>query len=172
MSERNPTGLPKQADVIEPGDVVLDLAQGRPMQVIERAADSVEEWVDANDYDLLGNYGNARLGASVDDAVYTCVYVSNLKSEPSNRYDFPAARLGRVEVEAAHPDGERIQEVIRRQLLTTMYEIALKADAAESGRPDSFVQALNFCIDGVFGDVRDDAREIAEAETLLEAHDD
>lgn len=133
MSERNPTGLPKQADVIQPGDVVLDLAQGRPMQVIERAADSVEEWVAANDYDLLGNYGNSRLGASVGDPVYTCVYTGNLRSEPSKNYDFPRARLARIETEAAHPDGERVQDTLRRETLTRLFTTAINPmdDAGE-----------------------------------------
>ena len=162
-SERHPTGLPKQADVIRPGDVVLDLAQGRPMQVTERVADSVEEWNETNGADLLDYYGNARLGATYGDRVYTCVYVSNLKSEPSNDYDFPSSRLGRIEVEAAHPERERIQDTIERELLTRMYEIALVADKAENGRPDSFVQALNFCVDDAFGDIRDDAFDIAHA---------
>ena len=120
-SERHPTGLPKTTDVIQPGDVVHDLAQGQPMQVIERAADSVEEWNETNGTDLLEYYGNARLGATYGDRVYSCVYVSDLTSEPSKPYDFPSSRLGRIEVEAAHPEGDRVQDVLRRETLARLF---------------------------------------------------
>ena len=153
--ERNPIGLPKTADVIRPGDVVLDLAQGRPMQVTERAADSVEEWNEENGADLLDYYGNARLGASYGDRVYTCVYVSNLKSEPSNDYDFPASRLGRIEVEAAHSDGDRVQDTLRRQTLAQLF-----FEAADEEREDLVTLARDAFEED--GQLIRDAQELAE----------
>jgi hypothetical protein len=105
------------------GDVVLDLAQGRPMLVTDQAADTVAAWHETHDYDLLGNYGNDRLGATERDTVWTCVYVGSIRSEPSKTYDFPSSRLARIEHEAA-TDGERVQDVIAEHVLTGLMDAA------------------------------------------------
>lgn len=109
---------------IRVGDVVLDLAQGRPMQVVEVHSADAGVWSVANGYDLSGNYANDRLGATDDDAVYECVYVSNLRSEPSKTYAFPEARLARIEVEAATKDGDRVQDALVTELLAEMFDAA------------------------------------------------
>ncbi|OIB59379.1 hypothetical protein [Natrialba sp. SSL1] len=114
---------------IKPGDIVLDLAQGRPMHVLERYENDdgefgdAQEWSDENDYELTENYANDRLGASKSDAVFECVYCSNIKSEPNKTYAFPESRLGRVETEAA--DGGR--QVFDRIVTQVLEELFLRA---------------------------------------------
>lgn len=144
---------------IQIGDVVLDLAQGRPMQVVDRAADSVAIWERANDYDLTGNYGNSRLGATAEDAVFTCVYTGSIKSEPSKTYDFPESRLARIETEAAH--GEIVQETFAIELLADMVEAA--ADWDEDGMAAKVTLAANHA--GVPNKVVNAAGELAAART-------
>ena len=107
---------------IEPGDVCIDLAQGTTVQVVDVAAESVDEWQMGHNYDLLGNYANARLGATPHDRVYTCVYANSIQSEPSKAYDFPETRLARIEHESA--TGERVQDVLAVELLADLFEAA------------------------------------------------
>jgi len=102
------------------GDVCLDLAQGRPVHVIERYEGDAAEWSEANDYDLCGNYANDRLAAASDDAVYECVYCSNAKSEPSKTYAFPESRLLRIETEAADARGQ-VYDRVARDLLERLF---------------------------------------------------
>lgn len=108
------------AENLQIGDVVLDLAQGRPMQIVDRYDGNAADWSEEKDYDLVGNYGNGRLGATEHDAVFSCVYCSSIKSEPSKTYDFPESRLARVEVDHAEEDLERIQYEIRQRFLVDL----------------------------------------------------
>lgn len=108
------------SDDIQLGDVVLDLAQGRPMLVTDTYDYDAAEWSERNNYDLCGNYGNARLGASPTDAIFECVYVGSIRSEPSKSYDFPEARLARIEHESAVD--ERVQTRLTRQILADLFE--------------------------------------------------
>jgi hypothetical protein len=64
------------------GDVALDLAQGRPVYIIENTGQTARQWSDENDYELTENYGNSRLGTSPDDQVFEVLYCSNAKSRP------------------------------------------------------------------------------------------
>lgn len=118
-------------DDIQLGDVCLDLAQGRPVMVVGTHDGDAAEWSDRNDYDLCGNYANARLGASPTDAVYDCVYCSSLKSEPGKDYAFPESRLVRVEHESAA--GERLQTRLARQALADLFAAAHEGDVDTLG---------------------------------------
>lgn len=115
----------RNPEEIETGDVVLDLAQGRPMQVVGEYDGNGEYepnaagWSEDENYNLLENYGNSRLGATEEDAVFTCVYVGSVRSEPSKDYDFPVSRLARIEVEKADAMLKRPAEEIRQQLIAS-----------------------------------------------------
>jgi len=98
------------------GDVALDLTQGRPVHILRDTGQTAAEWSEANDYDLVGNYGNSRLDATADDRVYDVVYCSSAQSEPSKTYAMPASRLLRVETEAAD-DGAPVAERVRREVV-------------------------------------------------------
>lgn len=148
------------SDEIQPGDVCLDLAQGNPVQVIDHAADTVREWGESNNYNLLETYGNRRLGATEDDTVWTCVYVGSLRSEPSNSYYFPTSRLARIEVESAHDERERVQRVIQLDLLADLFDVTFRGEIDKS-------HPLCDLVRKAFDDelVRD-AEEISEARWL------
>lgn len=103
---------------------MLDLAQGRPMQVQAKAADRADEWVEREGYALLENYGNTRFYATESDTVWTCVYVGSARNEPSDVYDFPEARLLRIETERAH--GDRVQDEVRFDLLSDLFDVMLE----------------------------------------------
>jgi hypothetical protein len=105
---------------LQVGDVALDLAQGRPTHVVADTGLTAAEWSEANDYDLVDNYGNSRFDAAPDDRVYDVVYCSSLKSEPSKTYAFPESRLGRVETEAAD-GGEPVADRVRAGLLADLF---------------------------------------------------
>jgi len=106
------------------GDVALDLAQGRPVHVIDDPDLTVDEWSAQNNYDLLENYGNRRLGTTEGDRVYDVVYCSSAKSEPSRSYSMPGSRLLRVETEAAdggRPAGERARREALVDVFATLF---------------------------------------------------
>lgn len=104
---------------IQVGDVCLDLAQGRPVHVVEDTQMTAAEWSGNNGYDLEANYGNSRLGAGPNDRVFEVVYCSNLKSEPSKTYAFPESRLARVETESAD-DGMPVYDRVAVDVLKTL----------------------------------------------------
>lgn len=144
---------------IETGDVVLDLTQGRTMQVVEEHRQTAREWSGENDYELVENYANERMGASEDDLVYECVYAGSVKNRPSKSYAFPESRLARVEVEEA-VDGRRVQERIARDVLVGVFDSMLRYDALD----DEDVEAVARHIGGVDEDVVDEAHELARVE--------
>jgi hypothetical protein len=144
------------------GDVALDLAQGRPVHVVTATGQTAAEWSDANNYDLVENYGNGRLGASADDRVYDVVYCSNAKSEPSKTYAMPASRLLRVETEAAD-DG---RPVYQRAVRDTIETLLLEARASRR-------QAIIDLATPAFGnDLVTEAAEIADVERTIGNADD
>lgn len=134
------------------GDVCLDLAQGRPVHVVEATSQTVDEWSETNNYDLADNYGNARLGTTGDDLVFDVVYCSNAKSEPSKTYAMPASRLLRIETEAAD-DGRPVYQRAVRDVLTTVY-IVMDLDDAPTER----------LVDAYGEELVDEARELAHVE--------
>lgn len=109
------------------GDVALDLAQGRPVHVLEATGQTADEWSDANNYELTENYGNDRLGASADDRVFEVVYCSNAKSKPSKTYAMPESRLLRLETEAAD-DGWPVYQRAVRDALEDIFRVFIGED--------------------------------------------
>lgn len=141
------------------GDVALDLAQGRPVHVVAATSQTVDEWSDANNYRLVENYGNDRLGAASDDLVFDVVYCSNAKSEPSKTYAMPESRLLRIETEAAD-DGRPVYQRAVRDVLTTVFIETDDADliaALEMGYGETLV---------------DEALELADVEQTIGGDDD
>jgi hypothetical protein len=118
------------ADDFQLGDPVIDLANGRNMVIIDQAAESVTEWNEHNDYDLLGNTGNSRLRVGEGDPVFTCVYVTGVDSQPSKTYDFPSSRLGRAEYENAAD--ATVYELVTRDVFRRLFAAALPEEETEA----------------------------------------
>jgi len=95
------------------GDVVLDLAQGSLMQVVERSYESVEKHWDEEGYDLAEYACHPLFNVEPYEPVWTCVYLkASLKSLPDASYDFPDSRLARVPVEEANEELDRVQDKV------------------------------------------------------------
>jgi hypothetical protein len=106
------------------GDPVMDGAQGRPMVVVNAPDETVSEWSEANNYDLLDNYANGRFDPDPDEAVVECVYVSDVRSEPSKTYTFPTSRVWLIDVH--HADGGR--RLAGRVVVETLAAVMQAAD--------------------------------------------
>ena len=124
------------------GDVCLDLAQGRPVLVVSDTRQTAAEWSGDNNYDLVENYGNARLGTTPDDRVFDVVYCSDAKSKPSKTYAYPESRLLRIEAEAATDDGLRVHERIARDVLEDVFSAAYHAAGGDAHEADWLLDAL------------------------------
>ena len=112
------------------GDPVIDLAQGRPMVVVDAPQQDVGDWSEANDYDLTDNYANSRFGPKLSEPVVECVYVGDIRSEPSKTYTVPVSRCKLIEVHHAD-DGRRVAD----RIVATLVEDILEAAAAVDGGP-------------------------------------
>lgn len=151
---------------IQVGDVALDLAQGRPVHIVEDLRQTAAEWSEANNYELTENYGNDRLGATEDDAVFEVVYCSNAKSEPSKTYAMPESRLLRVETEAA--DGGRpVADRIAVELLADVFGVMER----QISFTDANIDAVAANVDVGEG-VVDEARELADVALTIGGGDD
>ncbi len=145
---------------IKLGDVCLDLAQGRPVHVLADTGQTVAEWSEANNYNLLDNYGNSRFGTTNDDLVFDVVYCSSLKSRPSRTYAYPESRLGRIESEAADA-GRQVADRVVVTVLTELFERAATDD-------EGAVTVLErYATDIGYEDEAAEARELAEVDRII-----
>ena len=146
---------------IQVGDVCLDLAQGRPVHVINDTELTAAEWSEANNYELTENYGNERLGATDEDRVFDVVYCGSIKSKPSKDYAFPESRLARIETEAAD-GGRAVADRIRVDVLERLFARAAEDDGAAMDVLEAYAADV-----GVDPDVIDEARELSEVEQVI-----
>ncbi|PSP80149.1 hypothetical protein BRC81_02870 [Halobacteriales archaeon QS_1_68_20] len=159
--EAAPEPVDPLADDFKIGDPVVDLANGRNMVVVGKAADRADAWSERNDYDLLGNTGNGRLRARPADPVYTCVYVASVDSKPTKSYDFPSSRLGRPEYE--NVDGvDRVYRMVARDVFDRLFQASMRT----SGDLAPADIAREAGIAGFDQNLIDEAAELAEAATL------
>jgi len=126
------TPLPDAAEngTVQPyriGDPVIDLAQGRPMVVVDAPEQDVAGWSEANNYNLLENYANSRFDPKRSEPVVECVYVGNIRNEPSRSYTFPVSRCKLIEVHHAD-DGRRLADRIAAELVDDILEAAAAVD--------------------------------------------
>ena len=132
------------------GDPVMDAAQGRPMVVIDAPAQTVDEWSGANGYNLMENYANSKFDPARDEAVVECVYVSDVRSEPSKSYTFPVSRVRLIDVHHAD-DGRQVGERAIRAFLADVFATVnetgveqLHAIASAGGYEELADEALEF----------------------------
>ena len=146
------------------GDPVMDAAQGRAMVVVRAADETVREWSERENYELTDNYANAKFGASDAEAVVECVYVSDVRSEPSKTYTFPASRLRLIDAHHAD-DGLRIAERVRLNVLEALFTAA----RSESDALDATDVAHLADHAGIDHDLINIASDLARAETQVTA---
>ena len=139
------------------GDPVMDAAQGRAMVVVTEPDQTVAEWSEANNYDLLDNYANGKFDPSPDEPAVECVYVSDVRSEPSKTYTFPASRLRLIDVHHAD-DGRRLSERVIVDLLEAMFTHALGRNEDIEA---AWLKELAVAV-GVDADAVDEAWELAD----------
>lgn len=159
---------------LQVGDVALDKTQGRPVHIVEDCGQTAAEWSEANNYDLLDNYGNGRCDAEADDAVYEVVFCSNAKSEPSKTYAMPDSRLLRVETEAAD-DGRPVAERAVRDVLEQLFDLAMQFDDEFDIELEGFDDALMTLAvnhSDSMADLGEEARELADVSHTIGEDDD
>jgi hypothetical protein len=144
------------------GDPVMDAAQGRPMIVLDAPDQTVAAWSDANGYDLEGNYANGKFDPDADEAVVECVYISDVRSEPTKTYTFPVSRVCLIDAHHAD-DGDRVAERVRTDLLAALMRAA--AEFSDNGISLEAIMAVARHA-GIDDERTDLARELADAETL------
>ena len=144
------------------GDPVVDLAQGRPMIVLDAPDLTVAEWSDIENYDLQGNYANSKFDPADDEPVVECVYVSDVRSEPSKSYTFPVSRVALIDAHHAD-DGRRVYERAVRGVLAAMFGVARSFEDAPE------VDALAGAARHATGDTDlvDEALELADVEQRI-----
>lgn len=132
------------------------------MVVLEARNQTAAEWSDANNYELAENYANAKLGTDGSDAVVRCAYVSDIRSEPSKDYTFPASRVALIDAHHAD-DGQRVADRVREDLLADLMASALEF-SDDGVSPEAIMAVARHA--GIGEDMTDAARELADAATL------
>ena len=152
------------------GEPVLDCAQGRPMVVVNAPEETVGEWSEREDYDLTENYANSKFGAADEEWVVECVYVSDIRSEPSKTYTFPASRLRLIDVHHAD-DGRRIWLRVAQEVLVDLF-LDLQQCVDRGDSPPAVIEWLDVSAGRLFGDdLADEALELADVEQTVSADD-
>ena len=157
------------------GDVVLDLAQGSLMQVVEKSYESVEKHWDKEGYDLAEYACHPLFDVQSDEPVWKCVYLkASLKSLPDGSYDFPDSRLARVPVEEANEGLDRVQEtnkgntveVSREAARVALRELDTLIERTEDDEPDPLTddvfKARDEFDDAVSGEDEDELPDFEE----------
>lgn len=149
---------------IKIGDVCHDLVERGKLLIVGKAADTVAEYRDAENFDLAGYKSHPLLHVSDDDPVYTGVYLpKNPTTEFSGTYDFPASRLARIPVEEASEEVRPPQHGLIQLVLEMLFVAGVQEhDLNPKVLPEIAVDA------GLDGDVVADAKELAESRMELE----
>lgn len=163
MTDDDPTQTTDVSNPYQTGDPVVDLAQGRPMIVLDAPDETAREWSDRENYELAENYANGKLDTTDDDAVVRCVYVSDIRSEPSKDYTFPTSRVALIDAHHAD-DGRRVAERVRLDLLESMMRATVASD--REGLTPIAIGAMAEQA-GVSGEVIDVALELANVEQVI-----
>jgi endogenous inhibitor of DNA gyrase (YacG/DUF329 family) len=157
-----PTTDAANANPYRRGDPVMDAAQGRAMIVLDAPEQTVAEWSDANNYELTENYANEKFGAADEEYVVECVYVSDVRSEPSKTYTFPASRCRLIDAHHAD-DGRRVGARVIQDLAIEFFRLCLQRnEQMEAEWARESLKAV-----GVESDLVDEAYEVADADVTL-----
>lgn len=142
------------------GDVCVDLITRQPVYVADVTAETVVDYLEVEDFDLIDYKFHPYLPISPTDAVFECVFIPGNPNDlihggkSVKTYDFPNGRLARVAIEVV-TGGPRPQADIAADVLAKLIRFEVYDDPS----------ANVFEIAGsIFGDVV--AREAAERANL------
>lgn len=114
---------------IKVGDVCHDLIERGKVQIVAKAADTVADYRDREEFDLADYKAHPLLRVPDDDTVWTAVYLPDKPTTTFNgSYDFPESRLARIPVENAN---EAIQRVQRSLTVTLLTQLLLATEDAQ-----------------------------------------
>lgn len=145
-------------------DPVIDLAQARPMIVLDAPEQTVAEYEgDSGRSFIRDNYANQKLGVSPDDYVVVCAYVSDLRSEPSKPCAFPASRVALLD--AHHADGgrrlyDRVAVEVLAKLMAATEDAQIQASHRVNRGDVADLARVGFATE----DMVDEAFELADVE--------
>lgn len=94
------------------GGLAFDLVTRQPLFVRRRVADDLATYYEEERFDLATYKMHPYLPVRADDAVFECVFVSEITAESlhdwgsANTYDYPAGRLAVVPVDESWRDTE------------------------------------------------------------------
>jgi len=122
--------------VIRPGDVVIDLVEGRPLYVHERKGTAVDVFENES-FDLTTYKSHPWLPIGPHDDVFECVFLptkpSGLPTEKkSQTYSYPRGRLARVAVEYLYDSDTHRAEESRFETIAYLIDAAPDDEAAET----------------------------------------
>lgn len=145
------------------GDVCVDLVERGKVQVVDYAADSVEDHRAFSSIGVAEYKANALLDVHDHEPVYRCVYLpENPSISFSGTYDFPRSRLARCPIEDANNDLQRIQDELTMRILAELFQ---HAGAYDEDLADIASDALDTT-------VVEKAREFADALAASEVNVD
>lgn len=117
---------------IEPGDVAIDLVEGRPLYVVERKGTAIDVF-ERESFDLTTYKAHPWLPITPHDTVFECVFLpTNPKNLPSKKksqtYSYPRGRLARVAVEWLYDSDTHRHADHTIETLAHLFENAADAD--------------------------------------------
>jgi len=136
------------------------------MIVLEAPDESVQEWSDRENYELAENYANSKLGTRPNEAVVRCVYVSDIRSEPSKDYTFPVSRVALIDAHHAD-DGRRIFDRVAVEVLAAVFDSMRRYETFEEHDIDAVARHIS----DLRSDVVEEARELADIEQTIGGDD-
>jgi hypothetical protein len=151
---------------IDIGDVVLDRARNKPLQVVETAPETAAEHDHVDVADAMAQ----EWGVQDDDRVLECVFLpagEDTVSSPRKTYAYPEGRLTRYPTEAALDSIRTVRHPVDQQRLrqvATTAQRALTLDEDDPGDgPEDYETALRTLVGEAAKYLLDPAFERAEA---------
>lgn len=152
---------------IKPGDIVIDLVEGRPLYVRERKGTAIDVF-EREAFDLTTYKAHPWLPVTPHDDVFECVFLPTKPSDiPSKKksqtYSYPRGRLARVPVEWLYDSDTH------RHFEATVERLSL---LFENAADDDYRQAVVDVAAGAFGNEAVDlALEVAGFDPSKWGHD-
>lgn len=147
---------------IKVGDVAIDLVERGKVQVVNKAAETVDEHEHREDYAISEYKGNQLLNVGREEPVWECVYLpSDPTTSVGRTYDFPDSRLARCPVEEAGSGLRRFQADLVVDVVEAIVEAADPDEGYQTGQLEGLL------VRAVGEEIAEEAIELAEVDELL-----